>query len=36
MIVGMQDIYRQHGWLDLERYDKNECLKSVTKFVTEH
>ncbi|KAF1945282.1 hypothetical protein EJ02DRAFT_451591 [Clathrospora elynae] len=36
MLAGVQDIYRQHGWPDLERYDKNECLKAVAKFIGEH
>ncbi|KAF2132619.1 hypothetical protein P153DRAFT_363918 [Dothidotthia symphoricarpi CBS 119687] len=35
MLVGVQDIYRQHAWPDLERYDKNECLKAVAKFIEE-
>lgn len=35
MIAGVQEIYSQHGWPDLERYDKNKCLKAVTKFIKE-
>jgi hypothetical protein len=35
MIAGVQEVYSQHGWPDLEVYDKNECLKAVTKFIKE-
>ncbi|KAF2027194.1 hypothetical protein EK21DRAFT_115088 [Setomelanomma holmii] len=35
MLAGVQEIYRQHGWLDLEQYHKNECLEAVAKFIEE-
>jgi hypothetical protein len=36
MIADVQEIYRKHGWSDLERYNKSECLKAVGKFIEEH
>jgi hypothetical protein len=29
MIPALQEIYREHGWPDLERYRKRECLEVV-------
>ncbi|KAI1800389.1 hypothetical protein F4811DRAFT_33716 [Daldinia bambusicola] len=29
MIPMLQNIYREHGWPDLERYHKRECLEAV-------
>ncbi|RYO95889.1 hypothetical protein DL764_007576 [Monosporascus ibericus] len=29
VIPVMQDIYRRHGWPDLQRYRKRECLKAL-------
>ncbi|KAL6712342.1 hypothetical protein ACN47E_000219 [Coniothyrium glycines] len=36
MLAGVQDIYRQHGWPDLEQYDKTACLAAVDNFIAEH
>jgi hypothetical protein len=27
--VNLADVYRAHGWPDLERYDKQACLKAA-------
>jgi hypothetical protein len=35
MIAMLQDIYREHGWPDLERYRKRECLEAVQKAMRE-
>jgi hypothetical protein len=35
MLTGVQDIYRQHGWPNLDNYDKTACLTTVTKFIEE-
>ena len=29
VIARVQEIYRVHGWLDLEQYEKEKCLQSV-------
>ncbi|KAF2677592.1 hypothetical protein K458DRAFT_423848 [Lentithecium fluviatile CBS 122367] len=29
MLAMLQDIYREHGWPDLSKYDKKECLAAV-------
>ncbi|KAL2135018.1 hypothetical protein VTI74DRAFT_10055 [Chaetomium olivicolor] len=34
-VEGVQDIYREHGWPDLDRYRKKDCLKAVRAFVKE-
>jgi hypothetical protein len=34
-IEGIQAIYREHGWPDLDRYRKKDCLKAVRGFVKE-
>jgi hypothetical protein len=31
----LQDIYRQHGWPDLDVYNKAECLEAVRKAMAE-
>ncbi|EPE31961.1 hypothetical protein GLAREA_12043 [Glarea lozoyensis ATCC 20868] len=31
----LQDIYREHGWPDLDQYRKEECLEAVRKAVVE-
>ena len=31
----VQDIYRQHGWPDLARYRKSECLEAVRRALRE-
>ncbi|KAF2729335.1 hypothetical protein EJ04DRAFT_502520 [Polyplosphaeria fusca] len=36
MIQGLQKIFREHGWPDLERYCKKECLDAVQAFLEEH
>jgi hypothetical protein len=36
LVPMLQDIYRQHGWPDLDRYRKDECLEAVQKALTEH
>tara|TARA_R110002003_G_scaffold325_3_gene18777 strand:- start:497 stop:1291 length:795 start_codon:yes stop_codon:yes gene_type:complete len=36
MLAGVRDVYRRHGWPDLERYDKAECLKAVAKFLEDN
>lgn len=35
MMPMLQDIYRQHGWLDVNRYRKAECLEAVYKVSKE-
>lgn len=35
MIPMVQDIYRKHGWPDLERYHKRECLEAVRAALNE-
>ncbi len=32
----LQKIYREHGWPDLERYDKAKCLEAVQTALEEH
>jgi hypothetical protein len=32
----LQGIYREHGWPNLDVYDKKECLKAVQKALEEH
>lgn len=32
----LQCIYRQHGWPDVDRYRKEECLAAVTQALEEH
>lgn len=32
----LADIYRTHGWPDVERYDKQACLKAVQDLMEEH
>lgn len=29
MLVAVQDVYHSHGWPDLTRYRKRECMKEV-------
>lgn len=36
MIPMVQRIYREHGWPDLKRYRKLECLRAVQKALKEH
>jgi hypothetical protein len=36
MVPMLQDIYRAHGWPDLERYRKQDCLRAVQKALEEH
>ncbi|EGD94585.1 hypothetical protein TESG_02095 [Trichophyton tonsurans CBS 112818] len=31
----LQEIYREHGWPDLEKYNKVECLKDIRKRLME-
>jgi len=33
MISMLQNIYREHGWPDLERYRKRECLEAVQRAL---
>ncbi|TPX10620.1 uncharacterized protein E0L32_008506 [Thyridium curvatum] len=35
LIPMVQDIYRQHGWPDLDRYRKDECIAAVQKAIRE-
>lgn len=35
LIPMVQDIYRQHGWPDLNRYNKDECIPAVQKALKE-
>ncbi|KAI8960797.1 hypothetical protein F5Y11DRAFT_358166 [Daldinia sp. FL1419] len=35
MIPMLRDIYREHGWPDLERYRKRECLEAVQMALEE-
>ncbi|KAK4221026.1 hypothetical protein QBC38DRAFT_461929 [Podospora fimiseda] len=35
VIPMVQDIYRQHGWPDLERYNKQECMAALEKALEE-
>jgi hypothetical protein len=32
----VQDIYRKHGWPDLERYNKQECQRAIRAALEEH
>ncbi|RYP53139.1 hypothetical protein DL768_001813 [Monosporascus sp. mg162] len=32
----MQDIFREHGWPDLQRYRKSECLKALQERLPEY
>jgi hypothetical protein len=32
----LQAIYREHGWPDLDRYRKKDCMKAVRAWVKEH
>jgi len=32
----LQNIYREHGWPNLDQYRKDECLKAVQKALVEH
>ena len=32
----LQEIYREHGWPNLNQYRKEECLKAVQKALVEH
>ncbi|KAB5570100.1 hypothetical protein GE09DRAFT_696008 [Coniochaeta sp. 2T2.1] len=32
----LRDIYHQHGWPDLVKYRKSECLEAVQRVVKEH
>ncbi|GAB1317775.1 Alpha beta hydrolase fold protein [Madurella fahalii] len=36
MIPMMQAVYREHGWPDLERYRKEECLRAVAAMLREN
>lgn len=36
MIPMLQDIYRSHGWPDLEIYNKDDCLSVVQNALEEH
>ncbi|KAF2674050.1 hypothetical protein BT63DRAFT_444830 [Microthyrium microscopicum] len=36
LIVMVQDIYHNHGWPNLEQYNKQECLEAVQAAVEEH
>lgn len=36
-VIGMlQGVYRKHGWPDLDVYNKEKCLKAVTKALEKH
>ncbi|KAJ3568136.1 hypothetical protein NPX13_g6526 [Xylaria arbuscula] len=35
LIPMLQGIYREHGWPDLERYDKQACLDAVQRALEE-
>ncbi|OPB40094.1 hypothetical protein A0O28_0001730 [Trichoderma guizhouense] len=35
MIEMLQGIYREHGWPDMEKYRKKDCLKAVQKALKE-
>lgn len=35
LVPMVQDIYREHGWPDLERYKKNECLEAIRQALEE-
>lgn len=35
MVPMLQDVYREHGWPDLERYRKRECLQAVQAALEE-
>lgn len=35
MVPMVQDIYREHGWPDLQRYRKRECLEAVRAALKE-
>ncbi|KAK1835026.1 hypothetical protein QBC39DRAFT_423915 [Podospora conica] len=32
----VKDIYRAHGWPDLERYQKEDCLAAIHRAMSEH
>ena len=36
LILMLQDIYRSHGWPDLERYNKRDCLRDVKVALEKH
>ncbi|KAI1390260.1 uncharacterized protein F4822DRAFT_401363 [Hypoxylon trugodes] len=36
MLPMMQEIYRQHGWPNLDVYRKEDCLKAVREALKEH
>jgi hypothetical protein len=36
LIVRLQDVYRKHGWPNVELYNKQECLEAVQAAVDEH
>ena len=31
----LQGIYREHGWPDLEKYRKEDCIKAVEEALAE-
>ena len=31
----LKGVYREHGWPDLDRYRKSECLKAVRRALEE-
>jgi hypothetical protein len=33
MIEGVKGIYRKHGWPDVEKFEKRECLREVGEFI---
>ncbi len=35
MIPMLRDIYHEHGWPDLDRYDMSKCLKAVRAAMQE-
>ncbi|KAK3307681.1 uncharacterized protein B0T15DRAFT_433419 [Chaetomium strumarium] len=35
-VAMVADIYRAHGWPDLERYNKRNCMKAVQDWIEEH
>jgi hypothetical protein len=34
-IATVQDIFREHGWPDLEKYRKRECLEELQRPMLE-
>lgn len=36
LVPMLQDIYRSHGWPDLERYNKRDCLRNVKAALEKH